>query len=628
MITNCIDFDGAQMPESFYYQIHPIGFPLLSEEEQEAVINAFMHLLNALSRPITFIVQRSEQTIPLEDTEIRTTVYSFYVVSQERIDRLLEQCGLRYEPLLEPPPSLLDPRLCRVGSKHVVCRGRIYKVLTIYGLPPRLRDGWLYEIYPLIDETRIHVVPVAVHHAYKLLRSRRRILQALVASYDVEGRIPRYEVVEEFQHIDQLLQSLVRREAKLFAIRTAFVVGGDSHSEVREKAEELRRELESMGFAVDSPAYAQWLIYELKEPSPIYTDSLTLSTFFPFISTTLMEIDGIFLGRSRLDESPVFLDVWSHKSYNVTVLGVMGSGKSAFAKKVIYEYSRKLDPDRLAIFVIDRTGEYVPVLSSIGAQIVEVRRGQNLGFDPFKLLPPEHAAAFIASHISLDPRTYAELQRLAAKHRSLSEVYENASRELKQMLSGLVEGPLGWIYRGEPLQLSNRVGVVLRDLGSPEAESLVGAMFLLAFIQKIKALPVDTRKILVIDEFLQVLEAFRTYDVISWLLMFFKNTRKWYTSIIYIAHDPREVADTRHGRVIAAQLSAIKVLFQHDVDAARASAELFGLSEAEMDSIINAGVGDCLLIAEGIRLPVHIELSRRELELVETRPFAVRRAME
>ncbi len=609
-----------------YYQVYPIGFPLLSEDEQEAIVNAFMHMLNALSKPITFIVQRSEQVVPLEDIEVRTAVYSFYIASQERIDRLLEQCGLRYEPLLEPPPSLIDPKFCQINPKNIVCRGRVYKVLTIYGLPPTLRDGWLYEIYPYIDEIRIQIIPISIHRAYKLLRSKQRLLQALVASYDVEGRTPRYEVVEEFQHLDQLLRSVVRREGKLFAIRTAFVVGGDSYSEAREKAEELKRELESMGFAVDSPAYCQWLIYELKEPSPIYTDSLTLSTFFPFISTTLMEIDGIFLGRSRLDESPVFLDIFSHKSYNVTVLGMMGSGKSAFAKKIIYEYSRKFEamPDKLAVFVIDRTGEYVPVLRAIDAQVIEVRRGEELGFDPFKLLPPEHAVAFIAAHARLSPRDVAELQRLAARCRSLSEVYREASEDLRKMLSGLIEGPLGWVFQGKPLDIGTRVGVVLKELGSPEAESLIGSLFLLAYIQKIKDLPVDVRKILVIDEFLQILEGFKTYDVISWLLMFFKNTRKWFTSVIYIAHDPREIVESRHGRVIAAQLSAIKVLFQHDIDAARASAELFGLSETELESIVNAGVGDCLLIAEGIRLPVHIELSRRELEMFETRPWARR----
>jgi len=609
----------------YHYQVYPIGFPLLSEEEQNAVIDSWRKMLDQLGKQILIVIQRSEQNIRLEDVDVRATVYSFYVSSGERLDRLFEQAGLRYEPLLDRPPSLLEPSGCSFHGRYVTCSGRVYRLLTVYGLPSQLMDGFLYEVFPLIDEVRILIQPLQVHVAYRLLRARHRLLSALVASYRVEGRVPRFEVVEEHRQLEELLQALARREARLFTLRMVFVVGGDSLPESKDRVEELKRHLESMGFAVDTPSYLAWKLYSLEEPSPIYVDSHTLSTFLPFISTILMEIDGIFLGRSRLDDSPVFLDIWSHKSYNVTVLGMMGTGKSSFAKKVLYEYSRKFEvyPEKLAVFVIDRTGEYVPVLKAIDAQVVEARRGEELGFDPFKLLPPEHAAAFIAAHTGLEPRLYAELQKLAARHRSLEAVYREASQQLHEHLQGMIEGPLGWIYRGRSLELRDRVGVVLRDLGSPEAESLVGAMFLLAFVQRIKDLPRNTRKILVIDEFLQVLEAFKTYDVVSWLLMFFKNTRKWFTSIIYIAHDPREVAETRHGRIIAAQLSAIKVLFQHDVDAARASAELFGLTDTEMELLINAGVGDCLLIAEGIRLPVHIELSRRELELVETRPWAV-----
>ena len=596
----------------------------MSEEEQDSYINGFKKVVDSLTKPLTIDIRRSFINVPLEDIEVKTTTYEFYVSSTERLDRLLELAGLRYEPLIELPPRPINLKSCKVMSRGIICRGRVYKVLTVYGLPQTLMDGFLYNIYPLVDEVLINIVPITQATAIKIIRSRLKVVSGLVSSYEVEGRTPKYEVVEEFRNLDELLKSLVRREVRLYGLRLAFVVSGSSHGEVKERFEELKRELESYGFLVDSPAYLQWLIYELKEPNPILTNTLTLSTFFPFISTTLTEVEGIFLGRSRLDDSPVFLDIWSHKSYNISVLGMMGTGKSALAKKLIYEYHRKLanTPEKLAIFVIDRTGEYIPVLSSIGAQVVIVERDRELGFDPLRLLPPEHAASYISAIAKLDPKLSSELHRLAARCRSFKEIYENASRDLKSMLSGVLEGPLGWVFRGKPLSLKDRVGVILKELGSPEAEGLVGAMFLLAFIQKIKALPKDVRKILVIDEYLQVLEAFRTYDVMNWLLMFFKNTRKWFTSVVYIAHDPREISESRHGRVIAAQLSAIKVLFQHDVDASRSAKELFGLSDAEVELIVNAGVGDCLLIVEGMRLPVHVELSRKELELVETRPTA------
>jgi len=448
-----------------------------------------------------------------------------------------------------------------------------------------------------------------------------------MSSYEIEGKVPREDVATRLEVIEELEKELHKREVNLFTIRLGLAVKSESSRGALSEIKEVAKLMEAYGFQVLLAPYSMVLsIYELQEPNPIFTDTLTLSTFFPFISATLMEVEGVFLGRSRLDNSPVFLDIWSHKSYNMTVLGMMGTGKSALAKKIVYEYYRKLlvRPGSLAVFIIDRTGEYVPVLKAIGAQVIQVKRDVGLGFDPFRLLPPEHASSFIASQLNLGPKHIAELHKLAAKFKSLPKVYQNSSRDLKQYLSGLIEGPLGWIYRGESLRLEDRVGVVLRDLGSPEAEGVVGAMFLLAFIQKVKDMPLDVRKILVIDEYMQVLEAFKTYDVVSWLLMFFKNTRKWFTSVIYIAHDPREVADTRYGRIIASQLSPIKVLFQHDVDAAESARQLFNLSDTEVDLIINADVGDALLISEGVRLPVHIELSSHELQLFETRPWVIK----
>ena len=121
--------------------------------------------------------------------------------------------------------------------------------------------------------------------------------------------------------------------------------------------------------------------------------------------------------------------------------------------------------------------------------------------------------------------------------------------------------------------------IVLRGMGSPEAERLATALSLLVVLRRVREEPRSVRKIVMLDEFIQVLEAFRDYDVISALLQAFRDSRKLYTSFIHIAHDPRDVAASRAARVIAAQLSSLKALFHHDYDAAQAATELFGPTE-------------------------------------------------
>ncbi len=600
----------------YAYKIHPIGYPLLPEEEQEAIIDSFRALLDKLEKPTQFIVRRV--VVRIEDEEVPG--YEFYVVSEQRLDNLLSRAGIRFEPLLEPPPPIINEH-CEIRRTFAICGGRVYRVVTIYALPRVLAEGFLYNLYHLIDEVRVYVLPLRRYTAFKLLQSRRKLLEMLAASWELEGKAPRLDKLEELQRVQELLDGVVNREYTLHAVRVALLVSGATPEEAKTRAKALIAELESLGFEAEDATTYYYKVYSGDEPRPLYVDSVTLSTFFPFITTQLIEAGGVYLGRSLLDESPVVLNLWSRLSYNVVVLGVMGSGKSAFAKKLVYQYSRT-DPD-LAVFIVDRTGEYTPLANVIGAEILEARRGEPLGLDPARLLPPEHAAALIASILGLESGLRGELARLLLETGSLEEAAGRASGELHKRLVDLLEGPLGFIFKGEPPKVERRAVLVLSGLeGSPEAEQLVGALGLLVFLRRVRDLPRQTRKVIVVDEFMQVLEGFRDYDVISYLLQFFRDSRKLYTAVIHIAHDPREVAASRAGRVIAAQLSAVKALFRHDYDAAQASKELFGLTEQEVEILLSAETGDALLLTEGLRLPVHIVLKEEEQELFETRPWA------
>ncbi len=600
----------------YAYRVYPVGLPLLPEEEQETVIDSFRALLDKLEKPTQFIVRRV--VVRIEDEEVPG--YEFYVASEQRLDNLLSRAGIRFEPLLEPPPPIIDPERCEFRKTYAVCGDRVYRVVTVYGLPRVLAEGFLYGLYPYLEEVRICVMPLSRYTAYRLLRSRRKLLEMLVASWQIEGKAPRIEKLEELQLVSELMEEVATREARLHAVRIALVVSGPTPGEAWEASRLLVRELDALGFAAEDSTIYYYKAYRCEEPRPIFTDSITLAAFYPFITTQLIEAGGVYLGRSLLDDSPVVLDLWSRASYNVVILGMMGYGKSAFAKKLVYRYSL-LDPE-LRVYIIDRTGEYVTVAGAIGAEIFEVRRGAEAGLDPFRLMHPEHAAAFTSALLSLEPGLRAELQRLASQSQSLEEIVERASQPLKDRLLALLEGPLGFLFRGREPRLGKRVVIVLRELGSPEAERLAAALSLLIILKRAKEEPRGVKKIVVLDEFVQVLEAFRDYDVISALLQAFRDSRKLYTSFVHIAHDPRDIASSRAARVIAVQLSSLKVLFHHDYDAAQAAAELFGLTEQEKELIMSADVGDALILTEGLRLPVHIHLSEEERALVETRPWA------
>ena len=605
----------------YYYQVYPVNYSLLHEDEQISIIEGFKELLNQVRRDLIITCRREVKEIRWEDRVFEADLYSFYIESLERIDELLEASGMLYQPLLNPPPSLLDPGRALVKPRYIIHDGRIYRVLSAYRLPATLTEGFLQEILPLVDEARILVKPLHRHYAVRMLQRRYRFLRALMASYQYEGRPPDLHIEEEYSMLEELLQSLVRRETSLFGLRFILVVSGDSREEAKSRAEYVRRELESMGFEVDSPALLQWLMYELGEPSMIYTDTHTLGAFFPFISNTLMETDGVFLGLSRIDKSPVFYDIYIHTNYNLVALGIPGAGKSVTGKALIYRYYRRYGED-LDFYVIDPENEYRPLLQQSGGQVIEVKPGEPLGLDPLKLLPKSDAVDVVSTLANIPGHLYGELASLVKKHESIWSLYGEASDELRKYLKGLLEGPESFVFQGEPVELSNRVGILLRGVESEKLKNIISLLVFARIWRNIEEVPRSRRKIVVVDEAWLLL---KNPNAAKWMEAISRRGRKRNVAFIFLTQQPQDVLRNPVGSLIVRN-AASKLLLMQDINAIDAVSKEFKLSEAEKQELLRAQPGEGILITENTRLSLRITLSKKEYRLFTTRPTEVEEA--
>jgi len=605
----------------YYYQVYPVNYSLLHEDEQVSIIERFKELLNQVRRDLVIVCRRETKEIRWEDRVFEADVYSFYIESMERLDELLDSAGLIYQPLLNPPPTLLDPRRVLVKPRYIVYEGRVYHILIAYSLPSMLKEGFVQEILPLVNEIRIQIKPVHRHYAIRMLQRRHRFLRALLASYRYEGKPPDLQVEEEYNTIEELLQLLVRRETNLFALRFVLVIGGSSREEARARAEYVKRELESMGFEVDSPAFLQWLMYELKEPNPIYTDTHTLGAFFPFISNTLMETDGVFLGLSRIDKSPVFYDIYIHTNYNLVVLGIPGAGKSVTGKVLVYRYFKKLGED-FDFYIIDPENEYRPLLKQSEDQVIEVKPGQPLGLDPLKLLPKSDAVDVISTLANIPGHLYGELASLVKKHDSIWDVYENSSNELKRYLKGLLEGPESFVFQGEPIELGNRVGVLLRGVESEKLKNIISLLIFAKIWRNIEEAPRSRRKMVVVDEAWLLL---KNPNAAKWMEAISRRGRKRNVAFIFLTQQPQDVLRNPVGSLIVRN-AASKLLLMQDINAIDLVSREFKLSETERQELLRAQPGEGILITENTRLSIKITLSKREYRLFTTKPTEIEEA--
>ncbi len=74
------------------------------------------------------------------------------------------------------------------------------------------------------------------------------------------------------------------------------------------------------------------------------------------IPENLEEFNGIMIGIDVANSKPIFLDIFSGESYNATVLGQTGSGKSFFIKLIVRRMLEKKMVNRIIIF--DPLNEY------------------------------------------------------------------------------------------------------------------------------------------------------------------------------------------------------------------------------------------------------------------------------
>ena len=100
-----------------------------------------------------------------------------------------------------------------------------------------------------------------------------------------------------------------------------------------------------------------------------------LSTY-PFISASIFDEDGIFIGQNIYNNSLVFIDRYNTEKYknaNMCIFGTSGAGKSFFTKLMILRY-RLLGIEQ---YVIDPEREYLKMCKNLGGTEIKIGPSSN-----------------------------------------------------------------------------------------------------------------------------------------------------------------------------------------------------------------------------------------------------------
>jgi hypothetical protein len=632
---------------SVIYELRSINLANLPEKEQGSVLDRFASFLDSLTEPITFHIVQDEREVESIGAVYQIPYKRFFLETRSQVDSLVHKLGTRMVRAHAIPVI----KTARAYPRYLVdSDGYHVQTYCITRLGGTLVPGFLAELYQIAYSIMVDVDPIDIYEAKKTVRSYARSVGSKLVLRQTEGRSLDPEEQAEFQRASGAAQLIGAGKERLFRTRIRIVLRAKGHEELVEARKKLRQLVGGMVGQIDSPSYLQEAL--LTGVGPKYatgrwffiTTSGALS-LFPFCGLDVVDPSGVFLGQNLQTGSAILYDVFEKENYNVSIMGASGFGKSTFVKTYL---CRMLNHDKdMMVFLFDSIvrpeyalspdGRYETSFAGMtGCRVHRFTGDKGAGLDPFAIFPSKRVAAnFLASvaKVENDQDLLADLYLTAEKSSNVNELIELATGDLKKRLLANLP-PYRFLFEGE-IEIYPRMVFVLYDLPPGELRDAAAFLALSAIWKKIQdtdTIPISRRKAIVVDEGWSLVEinprTGRSYFPLAVeYVPEIARTGRHYNAAFVVA--TQLVSDLMGrggnygpGRIIIESCST-KIVLKQDQAASQVLKEAFNLSDGEEKFIVNAKIGQGILVTQEGRIPFYNFLSDEERRLFTTKPKEV-----
>ena len=387
-----------------------------------------------------------------------------------------------------------------------------------------------------------------------------------------------------------------------------------------------------------------------------------LSTY-PFISSTIFDKNGIFIGTNIYNNSLVFIDRYNtdkYKNANICIFGTSGAGKSFYTKLLILRYKLLgikqyiIDPDReynkiceklkgVEIKLGPTSNTYINVLEIRKESIEEGESGYlaikiskligffNLIFGEMNeeekaLLEEKLIEVYNLKNINFNDKSlYNENGEFKNEKQMpiLEDLFnilgqDERTKKFKIKLIPFVEGSMKFFNNYTNIKLDNELIVAdIYDLGE---ENLKYAMYILIDIYW-DAVKKDRKekKAIYLDEIWRLIGVTSNKYVASFIYKIFKTIRKYGGSGVAITQDISDIFSLDNGTYGKSILnnSSIKTFFALEEENIKILGEYANLSEKEKIEIKSLKRGECLMFVGEDHILTKIQASEKEKEIIE-----------
>jgi len=391
---------------------------------------------------------------------------------------------------------------------------------------------------------------------------------------------------------------------------------------------------------------------------------------YPFISSTVFDEDGIFIGTNIYNNSLVFIDRYNNQKYknaNICIFGTSGAGKSFYTKLLILRYKLL----GISQYIIDPEREYNHLCETLkGTQIkigpnsktyiniLEIRKesiedgesgylatkiGKLIGFfnlifgelneEEKALIEEKLIQTYKNKNINFDDKSlYKEIR----KNKKIKKIFkgpkempilkdlyyilgeDKRTEKFKTKLIPFVKGSMKFFNQYTNIELNNDLIVAdIYDLGE---DNLKYGMYLFTdiFWDKIKENR-NEKKAIYLDEIWRLIGVTSNKEVASFIYKIFKTIRKYSGSSVAITQDISDIFSLDNGTYGKSILnnSSIKTFFALEEENIKILSEFANLSEKEKVEIKSLKRGECLMFVGEDHILTKIESSEQERKILE-----------
>lgn len=387
---------------------------------------------------------------------------------------------------------------------------------------------------------------------------------------------------------------------------------------------------------------------------------------YPFISSSIFDRQGIFIGTNMDNQSLIFIDRYETEKYknaNLCVLGTSGAGKSFFTKLLILRSRLQgieqyvIDPEREyttlcnslhgTLLKIGPTSEhFINVMDIRKESIEEDNKGylatkiaKLIGFfhlifgelneEEKSILEEKIITCYANKNITFDDNS---LYKIKNKKRIFKEKEDmpiledlffilgkdSKTKQFQIKLMPFVKGSLSFFNHQTNIPLNDQL--IVADIYELGEENLKYGLFIFVelFWDRIKK-DRKVKKAIYLDEIWRLIGVTSNREVASFIYKIFKTIRKYSGSGVAITQDISDLFSLENGTYGKSILnnSSIKLFFSLEEENMKTLSKYSDLTEKEKIEIKSLKKGECLMFVGNNHILAKIEASDFEKKIIE-----------